>query len=91
MSSTVHSFNFVYAYHQAQVHFLGNIVIWLSGTMAMLAYLALFVVYLLRRQRSCYDLPETPWNKFCSIGEVRHYNYSIFMVKESKVFVLRGC
>ncbi|KAG0721721.1 Protein O-mannosyltransferase 1 [Chionoecetes opilio] len=54
----------------AQVHFLGNIVTWLSGTLSVVAYLALFVVYLLRRQRSCYDLSDTAWEKFCTVGEL---------------------
>lgn len=61
----------------AQVHFLGNIVIWLSGTLAMLGYLALFVVYLLRRQRSCYDLPESAWKKFCTVGEILGIGYAV--------------
>ncbi|KAK8391959.1 hypothetical protein O3P69_017520 [Scylla paramamosain] len=61
----------------AQVHFLGNIVVWLSGTVALLGYVALFVVYLLRRQRSCYDLPESAWNKFCTVGEILGIGYAV--------------
>ena len=45
---------------QAQVHFLGNLVVWLSGTAALLAYAGLLLFYLLRRQRQCLDLPHAP-------------------------------
>ncbi|XP_063601521.1 protein O-mannosyltransferase 1-like isoform X1 [Penaeus indicus] len=61
----------------AQVHFLGNIVTWLSGTVALVGYLGLFILYLLRRQRACYDLPEAMWNKFCTIGEVLGVGFAI--------------
>lgn len=61
----------------AQVHFIGNVVTWLSGTLGLFGYLALFLVYLLRRQRACYDLPEDAWNKFCTIGEVFGVGYAI--------------
>ncbi|KAG7168966.1 O-mannosyltransferase 1-like [Homarus americanus] len=61
----------------AQVHFIGNIVTWLSGTLSLVVYASLFLVYLLRRQRACYDLPEDAWNKFCSIGEVLGIGYAV--------------
>ncbi|RXG71608.1 Protein O-mannosyltransferase 1 [Armadillidium vulgare] len=54
----------------AQVHFIGNIVTWFSGTFSLFGYLGLFVFYLLRRQRACYDIPEKQWQTFCRIGEV---------------------
>ena len=55
---------------QAQVHFLGNLVVWLSGTAALLAYAGLLLFYLLRRQRQCLDLPQHQWDKFCQVGQV---------------------
>ncbi|KAK3883841.1 hypothetical protein Pcinc_011857 [Petrolisthes cinctipes] len=61
----------------AQVHFIGNIVIWLSGTLALVSYAGLFIVYLLRRQRACYDLSEGAWNKFCTIGEVFGIGFAV--------------
>ncbi|MCL4122913.1 UNVERIFIED_CONTAM: hypothetical protein GTU68_050730, partial [Idotea baltica] len=64
----------------AQVHFLGNIAVWLSGTAALVIYAALFVFYLLRRQRSFYDLPEEQWDKFCTVGEVLMFGYLIHYV-----------
>lgn len=64
------SFNFCFLLLQAQIHFIGNIVTWLSGTIGLVVYVGLFLVYLLRRQRACYDLPEDAWNKYCIVGEV---------------------
>ena len=42
----------------AQVHLIGNVLIWFSSTLAMLTYCGLLIVYLLRRRRQCYDIPE---------------------------------
>uniref|UniRef100_A0AC11CSX6 Protein O-mannosyltransferase 1 n=1 Tax=Ovis aries TaxID=9940 RepID=A0AC11CSX6_SHEEP len=42
----------------AQIHLLGNVVIWASASLATLAYALLFVWYLLRRRRRVCDLPE---------------------------------
>lgn len=43
---------------QAQIHLLGNIVIWASASLATVAYILLFLWYLLRRRRSIWDLPK---------------------------------
>lgn len=45
-------------FFQAQIHLLGNIVIWASASLATVAYTLLFFWYLLRRRRSICDLPE---------------------------------
>lgn len=45
-------------YFQAQVHLLGNIVIWYTCSSGVLVYTALLVFYLLRRRRLCYDISE---------------------------------
>ena len=37
---------------------MGNIVIWYSGSLAVVAYGAFLVCYLLRRRRCCYDITE---------------------------------
>ncbi|XP_064346701.1 protein O-mannosyl-transferase 1 isoform X2 [Camelus dromedarius] len=42
----------------AQIHLLGNIVIWASASLATMVYALLFLWYLLRRRRKVYDLPE---------------------------------
>lgn len=43
---------------QAQIHLLGNVVIWASASLATLVYALLFIWYLLRRRRRVCDLPE---------------------------------
>ncbi|GAB0098898.1 Protein O-mannosyltransferase 1 [Sergentomyia squamirostris] len=60
-----------------QVHLLGNLVIWYSGTLAVFIYLGFLVVYLLRRRRLCYDLPEAEWKKFQLAGELLLGGYLI--------------
>ncbi|KAK2502328.1 hypothetical protein MC885_003983, partial [Smutsia gigantea] len=42
----------------AQIHLLGNIVIWASASLATVTYLLLFFWYLLRRRRNTCSLPE---------------------------------
>lgn len=55
---------------QAQIHLLGNIVIWYSATLCLFVYCCLLIFYLLRRRRQCYDLDEKTWIQFQLIGEV---------------------
>lgn len=43
---------------QAQIHLLGNVVIWASAGLATVLYALLFFWYLLRRRRNICDLPE---------------------------------
>ena len=50
----------------AQVHLLGNVAVWYAGTASLLAYGALLAVYLLRRRRQCYDIPEGKLSIFYS-------------------------
>lgn len=55
---------------QAQIHLLGNLVIWYSATISLLIYCSFLVFYLLRRRRLCFDLDEENWVKFRFLGEV---------------------
>ncbi|GJQ85607.1 hypothetical protein Trydic_g20157 [Trypoxylus dichotomus] len=48
----------------AQIHLLGNIVIWYSATYCLLIYSLLLIFYLLRRRRLCYDIDEETWKAF---------------------------
>lgn len=48
----------------AQIHLLGNVVLWYSGSLSIFVYSALLVVYLLRRRRCVYDLNSEQWEKF---------------------------
>lgn len=52
-------------------------VTWLSGTSALALYAALLLFYVLRRQRSCYDIPDTAFDKFCNLGQVLGAGYLI--------------
>lgn len=59
----------------AQIHLLGNIMIWYSATIALGVYCSLLVVYLLRRRRQCFDIHEEAWTQFCTTGEVLLLGY----------------
>ena len=76
---------------QAQIHLLGNIAIWYSGTLAVIVYLGLFTFYLMRRRRLCYDISEIEWSKFVTIGEVLLAGYLLhylpFMFMERTLFL----
>ncbi|XP_063708877.1 protein O-mannosyltransferase 1 [Culicoides brevitarsis] len=61
----------------AQIHLLGNIVIWYSGTLSLVLYFGLLVFYILRRCRQCYDLTEEEFVKFTQAGEVFMIGYLI--------------
>lgn len=54
----------------AQVHLLGNLIIWYSCTAGVAAYSTLLVFYLLRRRRQCYDISEETWEQFVNTGEI---------------------
>ncbi|XP_049830868.1 protein O-mannosyltransferase 1 isoform X1 [Schistocerca gregaria] len=59
----------------AQVHLLGNLVVWYSGTVSLLLYAIFLCVYVLRRRRQCYDLNKDAWHKFVTIGEILLVGY----------------
>ncbi|XP_043262567.1 protein O-mannosyltransferase 1 [Colletes gigas] len=52
----------------AQVHLLGNIVIWYSGTVCIVIYTLLLIFYMLRRRRMYFDISHVEWNRFSNIG-----------------------
>ncbi|XP_046403582.1 protein O-mannosyltransferase 1 [Ischnura elegans] len=64
----------------AQVHLLGNVVIWYSGTVSVVVYSTLLVFYLLRQRRKCYDISEDAWKKFLMTGEVLLGGYLLHYV-----------
>jgi len=43
---------------QAQIHLLGNQVVWLAGTASMVALVVITTLYMLRRRRMCFDITE---------------------------------
>ncbi|UYV78219.1 POMT1 [Cordylochernes scorpioides] len=71
----------------AQIHLLGNVVVWYSATLGLGIYLGLLALYLLRRQRGVYDISEPSqqvcveaWEKFWYSGLVTLGGFSLFLV-----------
>nr|XP_035928453.1 protein O-mannosyl-transferase 1 isoform X2 [Halichoerus grypus] len=75
----------------AQIHLLGNVVIWASASLATLVYALLFLWYLLRRRRSIRDLPEDSWLRWVLAGAVCAggwaVNYLPFFLMEKTLFL----
>ncbi|XP_021079539.2 protein O-mannosyl-transferase 1 isoform X4 [Mesocricetus auratus] len=75
----------------AQIHLLGNIVIWVSASLATVAYTLLFFWYLLRRRRSICDLPEDAWSHWVLAGALGTggwaLNYLPFFLMERTLFL----
>nr|CAG4647668.1 EOG090X015P [Moina brachiata] len=59
----------------AQIHLLGNVLIWLSATVALIVYCALLLFYLLRQRRQCFDIHPEAWDQFRTTGEVLLLGY----------------
>lgn len=64
----------------AQVHLIGNIMIWYTGTLSVLAYSVILTMYLLRRRRLCFDVPEDVFQEFIDVGEVLMAGYLFHFV-----------
>jgi len=60
-----------------QVHLMGNIVVWYTGTACLAIYSVLLVFYLLRRRRLIFDIPEAEFSSFCRAGEVLLTGYLV--------------
>ncbi|XP_038192193.1 protein O-mannosyl-transferase 1 isoform X3 [Arvicola amphibius] len=75
----------------AQIHLLGNIVIWASASLATAAYILLFLWYLLRRRRSICDLPKDAWSHWVLAGALCTggwaFNYLPFFLMERMLFL----
>lgn len=54
----------------SQIHLVGNIVVWHASTISVICYLGVLLVYLLRRQRAIFDIPEARWQHFVFQGEL---------------------
>ncbi|XP_044008654.1 protein O-mannosyltransferase 1 [Aphidius gifuensis] len=64
----------------AQIHLLGNIIVWYSGTISIFIYTILLVFYLIRRRRCFYDISDYEWQRFTNIGEVLLIGYAIHYI-----------
>ncbi|XP_021048906.1 protein O-mannosyl-transferase 1 isoform X1 [Mus pahari] len=75
----------------AQIHLLGNVVIWTSASLATVVYTLLFLWYLLRRRRSICDLPEDAWSHWVLAGALCTggwaLNYLPFFLMERMLFL----
>jgi len=63
-----------------QVHLLGNIVVWYTGTLCTALYAGLLVIYLLRRRRQCFDIQEDEFQEYCRVGEVLFTGYLLHYI-----------
>uniref|UniRef100_T1JMV6 Protein O-mannosyltransferase 1 n=1 Tax=Strigamia maritima TaxID=126957 RepID=T1JMV6_STRMM len=64
----------------AQIHLIGNLVIWYSASISICLYVFLLVIYLLRRHRKCFDIPADIWFKFIKSGEIFLAGYMLHYV-----------
>lgn len=75
----------------AQIHLLGNVVVWYASTIAVLCYLTLAVFYFLRRQRAILDTTEGEWQHFVFVGELAVGGYLLhylpFLAVDRTLFV----
>ncbi|CAH1786387.1 unnamed protein product [Owenia fusiformis] len=75
----------------AQIHLIGNPVIWFSCVLGVFFYLGLIVFYMLRRQRLCFDVPEGEWQRFLFTGVVflsgYFFNYLPYCLMDTKLFL----
>ncbi|XP_004593736.2 protein O-mannosyl-transferase 1 [Ochotona princeps] len=75
----------------AQIHLLGNLVIWASASFATAVYSVLFFWYLLRRRRDVHDLTEDTWRRWLLAGALGvggwAANYLPFFLMERTLFL----
>ncbi|KAH9495695.1 hypothetical protein Btru_016069 [Bulinus truncatus] len=58
------------SHDNSQIHLIGNIVVWHASAVSVIAYLALFTFYMLRRHRDIFDISEAKWQHFLFLGEL---------------------
>ncbi|XP_077003383.1 protein O-mannosyl-transferase 1 isoform X2 [Tamandua tetradactyla] len=86
--------NIVYWLHprsSAQIHLLGNVVVWASASLATVVYALLSCWYLCRRRRRVCDLPEDSWLRWVLAGTLCGggwaVNYLPFFLMEKTLFL----
>jgi len=70
----------VHTKSNAQVHLLGNVLVWYSGTIALAIYCVLLVFYLLRQRRQCFDIHAEQWSLFETAGQILLIGYAFHFV-----------
>ncbi|KAK3605873.1 hypothetical protein CHS0354_017778 [Potamilus streckersoni] len=75
----------------AQIHLLGNPVVWIAGTLSIIIYAGLFFFYLMRQKRGFQDLPTNEWHQFVFIGDLLVIGYLLhylpFFLTDSTLFL----
>ena len=61
----------------AQVHLMGNMVVWYTASFCLVGYCTLLIVYLLRRRRQCFDIPEEVFEEYVSTGQILLTGYCL--------------
>lgn len=74
-STLIYLVNYYYCLFQAQIHLIGNLVTWYAGTISVLVYGALLVIYAVRQRRDCADLPPRASQNFYDAGYVLFLGY----------------
>lgn len=54
----------------AQIHLLGNLVVWCTASASVVLYIMLFLVYYLCRQRGVYSMTQGEWSHFVFVGQL---------------------
>ncbi|KAJ8729281.1 hypothetical protein PYW08_000862 [Mythimna loreyi] len=61
----------------AQVHLIGNLVTWYTGSICVLVYSAFLALYAIRQRRACTDVPPVALKKFYDAGYILFLGYWI--------------
>lgn len=61
----------------AQIHLIGNIITWYTGSISILVYSAFLALYAIRKRRACDDLPPLALQKFYDAGCILFLGYWI--------------
>ena len=81
----------IFNQQKAQVHLIGNIIIWYTSTITLLAYISLLALYLIRRKRQFYDLKDFEWQQFKTVGHIFVVGYLMnfipYFVMERTLFL----
>lgn len=62
---------------QAQIHLIGNLVTWYTGSISVLLYGSLLAIYAIRMRRACSDLPPRASKRFYDAGYILFLGYLI--------------
>nr|XP_054770201.1 protein O-mannosyl-transferase 1-like [Lytechinus pictus] len=74
----------------AQIHLLGNVVIWWSANVGIVVYLVVMVTYIIRQQRNCNDLTKAEWVRLFMTGALFlswFFNYLPYFMMERTLFL----